>query len=298
MDLLNINLNLLKSFWAVYKTGGINKGAKFLGVATPVVAYNIKQLERQLDKKLFITHKKGVDPTGDATLIYPLVENIFENLQKCGEQLKSVSSGTIRIGLSFLNMSFLLAKFLQWFRKKYPDINFEFLHHQRHDHLEMLENNQADVAIYSPAIAKPTEQMYSFELHKHPMVFFTSKKFADEHGINGEITLEQLSTLPLLIFGMMKTRSVLEILENFYGTKLNAVETSSTLAAFDMTMNGQGICYFFEEYLDSRDNDQILKLKVTDAPAPPARVYNCAYDKKPSALVNLFIKELKEFYKI
>lgn len=297
MDILNINLNLLKSFWAVYKTGGINRGAKFLGVATPVVAYNIKQLERQLDKKLFIAHKKGVDPTNDATLIYPLVENIFDNLQKCGEQLNQTTFGVIRLGLSTLHVSFLLVEFMQKFRERYPDIKFELFHHPRHDYLEFLENNEVDVAIHI-MLRDPTENMYNFELHRYPMVFFATKKFVAEHGIGEEIALEQLTKLPLIIFSLMSTRSVLKILEDFYQTTFSPVEAPNTHSAFDMAMNGHGICYFFEEYVDAQDSDQIVKLRIKDAPPPPKRVYECAYNKKPSALVALFIKELKEYYGI
>jgi len=298
MDILDINLNLLKSFWAVYKTGGINKGAKFLGQATPVVAYNIKQLEKQLDKKLFTTHKKGVDPTGDASILFPLVDSALESLLKYNEQFNATNSGVVRLGLSTMHVSFLLVKFMQNFRKKYPDIKLEFFHHPKHDQIELLKHNEIDVAIYSPTISKPTETMPNFELHQHPMVFFASQKFAKEHNIKDEIALEQLTSLPLIIFSLMKTRSVLEALEDFYKAKFNPVETPTTHAAFDMTMKGDGVCYFFEEYLDSQNNDQIVKLNIKDAPQPPKRVYDCAYNSNPSTLVKLFIKELKEFYQV
>ena len=295
MDILSINLNLLKSFRAVYKTGGINKGARLLELATPAVAYNIKQLEKQLNKKLFIPHKKGVDPTSDANELFPLVENAFENLLKYNEQLNANDSGTIRLGLSALYESFFLVNFMKQFREKYPNIKLELFHHPKHDYLELLEKNEIDVALHI-MLREPTSQMHNFELRRHPMVFFTNKEFAAKHGIKDEITLEQLTKLPLIVFALMKTRSVLEILENFFKTKFNPVETPTTLAAFDMTMNGHGICYFFEEYLDAQNNDQIVKLKIKNAPPPPSRVYNCAYHKNPSAIVALFVKELKKFF--
>ena len=297
MDILSINLNLLKSFWAVYKTGGINKGARSLGVATPAVAYNIKQLENQLGQKLFHTHKKGVDPTGDASALFSLVDSAFESLLKYDELLNATNTGTIRIGLQTLHASFFIVKFTQVFRAKYPDIKLEFFHHPQHDYLEMLENNEIDVAIYTP-LKNHTAQMRSFELYRHPMVFFTTKKILTEHNIKNEITLERLTKLPLIIFSLMKTKSVLTILENFYKTKFKTVETPSTHAAFDIAMNGHGICYFFEEYLDTQSNDKIVKLRIKDAPQPPKRVYNCAHNKKSTVIVSLFIKELKEFYSI
>jgi len=297
MDILNINLNLLKTFWAVYKTGGVNKAARMLDMAPPQVTYHIKQLEKQLDKKLFIAHKKGVDPTGDASLIYPMVESIFENLQKCNEQLYPISSGTIRLGMTTLHASFFLVKFMQGFREKYPDIKLEIFHHPQHDYLEMLERNEIDVALHL-LLREPTEQMQDFELPNHQMAFFATKKFTAEHGIGNEITLEQLTKLPLVMFSLMKTKSTLTRLEDFYQRQFQVVEAPTTHAAYDMAMNGHGIGYFFEEYIDAQSNDQIVRLKIKDAPQPPNRAYHCAYKKKASTLVTTFIKELKRFYHV
>jgi DNA-binding transcriptional LysR family regulator len=297
MDILNINLNLLKSFWAVYKTGGINKGAKYLGLATPVVAYNIKQLERQLDQKMFTTHKKGVDPTGEASALFALVDGAFESLLKYNERLNT-AAGTIRLGILTMHASYFLVDFMQSFRAKYPGIRLEFFHHPQHDYLGMLENKEIDVAIYSPFEKCPTEQMHTFRLLQHPMVFFTSKKFAAQHDIKNEITINQLTKLPIVIPSLMKSKTFLVAIENFYNTQFKTIETPSTHSAYEMTINGKGICYFFEEYLDAQNNDQIVKLALSDAPQPPTRFYDCSYTKKPSALVSLFVDELKNFYSL
>ena len=295
METLNINLNLLKSFWAVYNTGGINKGARFLGLTTPVVAYNLKQLEKQLDRKLFVAHKKGVDPTGEASLIYPLVENIFDNLRKCNEQLYTTSSGVIKLGTTTIYASFFLVKFVQDFNKKYPNIKLEFHHHPQHEYLSMLENNEIDIAM-SQNMQRPDQQRINiFELKKHSMVFFAAKQFAAEHKIKEELTPEQFHELPFILFSA-KDKSFLTKMENWFGRKLNAIETHTAHAAYDMVMDGKGIGFFFDEYLDTKRSNQIVKLKIADMPAPPPSIYECAHHKKPSAIVSLFISELKDFY--
>ncbi|MCL2587296.1 MAG: LysR family transcriptional regulator, partial [Firmicutes bacterium] len=280
---------------AVYKTGGINRAAKLLEMAPPTLSHNIKQLEKQIGRKLFIASKKGSDPTGEATALFPMVESAFESLLKFDEQLNATNKGTIRIGLTTMHASFLLAGFIREFRVKYPDVRLEYHHHPAHDYLAMLEKNEIDVAIHL-GLREPTGQMHNFELPSHPMVFFTTRKFVAQHGIGAEITLEKLTELPLVVFGLMKTRSVLTKLEGFYDSKFTVVEALTTHSAFDMAMHGQGIGYFFEEYLDAQSNDQIIKLKLKDVPSPPNRVYSCAYNKKPSSLVSRFIKELRDFY--
>jgi DNA-binding transcriptional LysR family regulator len=292
MDILSINLNLLKSFWAVYKTGGVNRAARMLDIAAPAVTYNIKQLEKQMGIKLFNAHKHGVDPTSDASAIYPMIETAIESLLKCNEQFNNPTSGTIKIGLTTLHASFFCVAFTTAFRKSYPDIKLEFYHHPQHDYLTMLENDEIEVAIH---FQEPRPSVVSAELMHKEMTFFTTKQFAAQHGLGDAITLEQIRTLPLVQFSM-KEKSTLNQLEGCYGKGLNIVEAPSTHAAFAMAMAGLGIGYFFSEYLDVQNNDNIVKLRVIDAPEPTTRTYSYAHKQKPSALAALFIKELRHHY--
>jgi len=294
MDILkNVNLNLLKSFWAVYKTGGINKGAKMLDMTPPTVTHNIKQLEKQLGHKLFVTGKKGADPTDKAKEIFPLVENIFENLQKFNEQLGNENKGTIRIGTSAFHTEFYLINFHRKFMSKYPNIKLEFYHHPHHDYLTMLENNQIDVAIMQ-FLKRPASDIIIFELFSDSMSFFTSKQFAIANNIKNEITFEQFLKLPFICHS--QSRTVLDKLERAFEHKLPVIETPSVQVAYDMVVNGKGIGIFFDRYLDANPNDKIVRIKINDKPQPPSSVYECAYHKKPSALVSLYIREIKDFF--
>lgn len=297
MSIFDINLNLLKSFWAVYKTGGVNRGAKMLDIAPPVVTYNIKQLEKQLGKKLFYTDRKGTQHTGDASELFPLVEDAFGSLLKYNQQLNAANKGTVKIGLTTMHASFFLVKFTQEFRKKYPDIRLEFVHQPQHDYLPMLENNEIDVAIFQ-FTRKPDENITFFDLMTEKMTFWTTRKFAEAHGFNDEITLEQLHSFPLVLFRLAALGPTFNQLEDSYGKFQKIVDAPSTHTAYAMVMDGQGIGFFFEKYLDAQNTDEILRLKIKDMPPPPVRVYECAHYKKPSAIVSLLIKELKEFYSL
>jgi len=293
MDILNVNLNLLKSFWTVYKTGGIIKAAKALDMAPPAVTYNIKQLEKQLDKKLFNTGKKGAEPTTDAKALFPLVEAAFENLLKCNEYLYTDNKGTLRIGTTTLHTDFYLIDFHRKFMARYPNITLEFYHHPQHDYLTMLENNKVDVAIMQ-FLKRPSASINIFELFQSGMSFFTSKEFAAINNIKDELTFNQFLKLPFICHS--QSRTVLDKLEKAFDRKLGAITTPSVQVAYDMVVNGQGIGIYFDRFLDANPNENIIRLKIKDMPPPPNSVYECAYHKKPSALVALYVRELRSFY--
>ncbi|MCL2228775.1 MAG: LysR family transcriptional regulator [Firmicutes bacterium] len=292
MDILNINLNLLKSFWAVYKTGGITSASKVLDLAPPAVTYNVKQLEKQLGCKLFVTHKKGADPTDKAREIFPLVDGAFENLFKFGEKL-SAEKEIIRIGTPAFMTEFDLIDFHREFLNRHKNIKLEFHHHPRHDYLTMLENGAVDVAIMQ-FLRESAPHTTVFELFQSKMTFFTSKDFADKNNLGSEITFARFLELPFICHS--QSRSILYKLEAAFNHKLGAIEAPSVQAAYDMVANGQGVGIFFLDYLDKEKDERVLRLKITDKPEPPNVVYSCAYQKDSPQGVLTYIREIKNFF--
>jgi len=296
MDFLNINLNLLKSFLAVYKTGGIIKAAKLLEQTPPTISYNIKQLEKQLDKKLFITHKKGADPTPDAKAIFPLVETAFENLVRCNEKLNLNPKGSLRVGTHDIVFEHFMIDFFCKFQKDFPDILPEFHYNTKNDFFAELDENRIDVAVMW-LYKRPPSHIKTFEVVSYTSTFYANRKFAETHGIAGEITFAQFTALPFIMFS--KSNATLARLETALGEKLEVAQiTPSEIMTYNMVMNGQGVGLSFDKVLDARKNNRIIKLKIKDRPSPPPVVIECACNRKTSALVTLFVKELKRFYSL
>ncbi|MEU6260560.1 LysR family transcriptional regulator [Streptomyces sp. NPDC047043] len=57
-----LDLNLLRTFLAVYRTGSFTAAARLLGLSQPTVTTQIRALERQLDRELFERQARGVSP--------------------------------------------------------------------------------------------------------------------------------------------------------------------------------------------------------------------------------------------
>ncbi|MES5820332.1 LysR family transcriptional regulator [Streptomyces sp. RG80] len=61
-----LDLNLLRTFLTVYRTGSFTAAARLLGLSQPTVTTQIRALERQLDRELFERLARGVAPTAYA----------------------------------------------------------------------------------------------------------------------------------------------------------------------------------------------------------------------------------------
>ncbi|MGW1375192.1 LysR family transcriptional regulator [Streptomyces sp. NPDC002446] len=57
------DLNLLRTFLAVYRSGSFTAAAQVLGLSQPTVTTQIRALERQTDRELFERLPRGVSPT-------------------------------------------------------------------------------------------------------------------------------------------------------------------------------------------------------------------------------------------
>src|SRR5579859_6790111 len=59
-------LELLRSFLSVYRTGSMTTGAGLLHLSQPAVSAHIRALERQMGRLLFERRARGVEPTQPA----------------------------------------------------------------------------------------------------------------------------------------------------------------------------------------------------------------------------------------
>jgi DNA-binding transcriptional LysR family regulator len=293
MEILNLNLNLLKAFWAVYREGGINKAAKLLMLEPPTVTYSIKQLEQQLGHKLFVTSKRGTVPTKEADIMFPLVDGSFASLLRGKEQLEALrGSGTIRVGLPVLVANFFLAEFFRDFTRRYSDVNLEFYHDGKNDYMGMLSASAVDVIFaFSP---ESEDSSFKFvEIRKIESVFYSSKEFAQRNNFGNRLMVCELEKLPLIIHA--KSTKRIDRLEKDFDIKTNTVKVPSVNMTLDMVANGQGIGLLFEDYLDAQKDRGFVKF-LLDGNAPLTDVLKLVYDeKKTSSVLKLLIRELRTY---
>jgi len=279
--LSNLNLNLFKSFVAVYESKSYSRAAELLHTVPSSVSYNVKELERQLDVKLFIAHTRGVDPTREADELY---NHVFSglgallNAENLARSFRGLEKGTVRVGCSSIISNFFLAGFFMEFSDKFPKIKFEFFGDSKHGYFYSLAKRDIDLMLtFSSSINPKMPNYKTVELMKIENCFFVSKKFAEEHNLSDSIPLGKLLTLPLVL--LSKQLGTIRKLEEVLEVELEPiVEAPTTELMLSLVLNGRGVGYGAEEFI-SMHEQSIVKIKIENV-ALPYTAIECSYSEE------------------
>lgn len=95
-----LSIRQLEVFWAIMRTGSITNAGQFLGVSQPAVSRFLRRTEDQIGMKLFQRKRGRLQPTAEAQILFPIVENIFDNIEtvrRASLDLRDSLSGRIKI---------------------------------------------------------------------------------------------------------------------------------------------------------------------------------------------------------
>ena len=95
---MSIKLELYRVFKEVADVGSVSAAAKNLSISQSAVSQTIKQLEEQLDVRLFIRGTRGVTLTSQGSTLYEYVRsaiNLIENGEDKLAQAKSLTLGEL-----------------------------------------------------------------------------------------------------------------------------------------------------------------------------------------------------------
>lgn len=195
---MNITLDYYRIFYYVGKLGQITLAAKELSLTQPAVSQAIRQLEAQLDTRLFLRTPKGVVLTVEGALLHDHVSRGYETIllgEKRLLQLRNLETGAIHIGASDMTLRFYLLPFLEQFHEQYPQIKISVTNAPTPEILHYLEDGEIDFGIVSTPI--PSERQISvYPVKEFSDQFICGSRFS--HLKNKPLTYEELTKYPLI----------------------------------------------------------------------------------------------------
>ena len=296
MNFPNLDLNLYKPFVTVYENRNIARAAGQLILTASAVGMRIKELERQLDIKLFIPHARGVTPTKEADELYTRIKSALAVLNSAENSIKEfneTSTGVIKVGCPANIAVALLIDFICGFIVKYHNVKLEISNRPRSELAEMLAKHDIDVVINKMPIPDTMDNFIIEELCSLPRAFYANKSFLQKYNLKTELTIQELNNIPLIL--PSKTRDDTQMLLNALKRGVNTfteIDGGNELIHAIINRN-VGIGYVNECCV--KDGVLVKKITVKGVNFPEHHLgvaYNKGEDSKP---IKTFLKELKDF---
>ena len=145
-----MDLRVLRYFLEVAREENVTHAAERLHVSQPTLSRQIKELEEELGKKLFIRSNYSVKLTEEGMLLRKRAEDILDMADKTLAEFKSldeINGGDIHIGCAESNGIALFIQVIHSLQKQYPSIRFHFYSSGTETVNERLDKGLLDFAI-------------------------------------------------------------------------------------------------------------------------------------------------------
>ena len=290
-----VRLELYRVFLEVAKQGNISAAAQNLFISQSAVSQSVKQLEEQLQVRLFSRSTRGVSLTSEGKLLLEYVSHALGLLQSGEEKIaasRQLLTGELIIGASdTVTKTYLLSR-LEAFHKDYPDIRIRILNGTTSMVLDYLHAGQVDIAFASEA---PDETVYSVRHCVDTHTIFVAAP--DYLEFDKVYTMEEIAALPLILLERKaSSRVYVERYFQEHGVQIHPeIELGSHNLLISLARIGLGVACVTEEFsLSGLSRGVIVPLK-TDFEIPPRAVTMCTlHGVTPTSAANRFMDFITE----
>ena len=293
---MSVKLELYRVFKEVAEAGNITAAAQNLFISQSAVSQSVKQLESDLQTRLFARNSRGVSLTPDGKMLYEYVRSAI-GLLETGEaklsQTRELQMGHLTIGASDTVTSQFLLPYLDGFHREHPAIHIQIISGRSHKVLGLLRSGKVDIAFASTPADDAGLRIYPcFDTHA---IFVAGAEYPCD--FRHVYTLDEIAAFPLIL--LERKASSRLYLERFFlqnGLKLNPeIELGARSLLVDLAAIGFGVAGVTEEFVRKElDSGRLKKLK-TSFEIPARSVDMCLLSDVPqSAAAERFTDFVKD----
>lgn len=145
-----MEIRTLRYFLAIAQEKTIVQAAKQLHITQPTLSRQMKELEEEFDKQLFIRTNRNIILTEEGLLLKSQAQRILFLVDKTEQMMKSdlnVLAGQIHIGASETTATKLIAKAIGLIQAKHPQLHFNLYSGNAQDISDRLESGMLDFGL-------------------------------------------------------------------------------------------------------------------------------------------------------
>lgn len=246
-----MDIRVLRYFLAVAREQSYSVAAQRLFLSQPTLSRQIKELEDELGKPLFIRSNKGVTLTEEGMILRKRTEEIVELLDKTEQEIRhssDVVSGKVYIGAGETYAIKLIADTAQKLQSDHPDIQYSIYSADGTDVLERLDKGLIDFGLIFQSYDQAKYEGFDIPLKDtFGVLMRRDAPLADKD----EIKLSDLKHLPLIIPRQENHSRMLEEQLGFEEGELNiAAEYNLVYNGSVMASEGMGYCVCLDRLIN------------------------------------------------
>jgi len=157
VNLATVDLNLLKTFLAIWELRSLTGAADRLHLSQPAVSHALRRLREVFDDPLFVRSPSGMVPTDAAIRLHTPIDHaisiIHGALQMHSRFDPAVAARTFRLVMSDMAAQYVLPLLMETLATRAPNITIDVRQMSMDDLSTALRNGDADIALgYLPGL--------------------------------------------------------------------------------------------------------------------------------------------------
>lgn len=143
-------IDTLRIFVTVVEQKHFSRAAELLNISQPGVSLHIRNLENEFGVKLIHRSPKYVEMTEAGAMLYERAKQMlahYEEAKREINELRSVVTGTLRVGASFTIGEYILPKILAQYANQYPHVEVQVIISNTEEVVQAFRANQLDIGL-------------------------------------------------------------------------------------------------------------------------------------------------------
>lgn len=252
-----MEIRVLRYFLEVAREGSVTHAAERLHISQPTLSKQLKDLEAELGKKLFVRSSFSVRLTDEGMLLRKRAEDILDMVDKTTDEFKAlgqIAGGDIRIGCAESDGIKHLARRIKAVQEQYPGIRVHLYSGDTEDLAERLDRGLLDFAVIAQAV-----DLSKYNYLELPgtdiwgVVMRKDAPLAQEKAI----CIDDLLDLPLIV----SRQGLREDIPRLFGEKADRLNVTATLnLAYNgsvLAREGLGYVLTFDKLVDTSGESQL-----------------------------------------
>lgn len=193
-----MEIRVLRYFLEIARAGNMTRAAETLHVSQPTLSKQIKDLEQELGKKLFIRKSTSLSLTDEGMLLRKRAEDILDMVDKTTDEFKAldeITGGEVHIGCAESYQIKYLAQAIHSFKKKYPLFRYHLTTGNTEQVTERLDRGLIDFAVI---VEPPNLSRYNYLELPESDIWGLIMKNDDPLARKNTICFEDLADLDLI----------------------------------------------------------------------------------------------------